>query len=141
MGINQEIHYKSSGVTKNIFYNELYQNTIKSSYSFENSNKKNCESGFSGYQYAQKNIYKNSHINYETHYETYYTYEKHRIKSLKEKGFSTPKGGTCSTKFLGISTIVLIIILLSSFSHFNMNKKSKKKHSQFQEPLSRQSLY
>ncbi|KTW31185.1 uncharacterized protein T551_01258 [Pneumocystis jirovecii RU7] len=139
MGINQKMNSKSFGAAKNVFYNGLYRETIENAHSFEHGNKDGYKGSFSDCQYTQESLYNNSHINYDTHYETYYTYEKYRMKYLKEKKFPISKEGTCSTKFLGISTIVLIIILLSSFSHFK-NKKSKK-YSPFQEPLSQQTIY
>ncbi|CCJ31048.1 unnamed protein product, partial [Pneumocystis jirovecii] len=125
MGINQKMNSKSFGAAKNVFYNGLYRETIENAHSFEHGNKDGYKGSFSDCQYTQESLYNNSHINYDTHYETYYTYEKYRMKYLKEKKFPISKEGTCSTKFLGISTI---------------NKKSKK-YSPFQEPLSQQTIY
>ncbi|KAG4305714.1 hypothetical protein PORY_000624 [Pneumocystis oryctolagi] len=131
---SQEFYPRSFHTERNTFYNELNQKTQENINTFKQSDKERNDFNFSNYQYSQKD-FNNTNFSHTEHYETYYTYKNYRIKHLNEKNLLIPKRGLCSANFLSISMVVLIAILLSSYSHININKKSKK-YSLFQKPLS-----
>ncbi|KTW27036.1 hypothetical protein T552_02528 [Pneumocystis carinii B80] len=122
--------------SKKTNYNRLDQEIYKNRENFEYFGGKIYENDFKYQEKSQENLYSNTRFNYEEYYEPYYTYERHRIKRIRKKNeFFDTRRNPCFTKFFCVSTIIMILILLSSFLRFNMNKKSRKHHS-FTKPLS-----
>ncbi|KAG5438023.1 hypothetical protein PCANB_000370 [Pneumocystis canis] len=115
LGTNSGVYDPSYLTKNNAFYKEYNKKTQRNNHFSEYLNKER-NNNFTNHQNTQENLYSNTYSDYEIHYETYYAYKQHLMKHLKrEKNLVTPMNGFCFTNFLGISTIIFIVILLSSF--------------------------
>ncbi|EMR09574.1 hypothetical protein PNEG_02160 [Pneumocystis murina B123] len=135
IGISEKNYSDLSEALRKTNYNRLDEKIQKNKENSGYSSEEIYENNSKYYQKSQENLYVNTQFDYEAHYEPYYTYERHRIKRIKKRNeFFDPRGNPCFTNFFCVSTIILIVILLSSFLRFNMNKKSRK-HYSFTKPL------